>query len=495
MANWNIQWEMNTIAKANPTWTYEQIKAEVNKKYPYTSADNEVYNMFKSYYKQMTSSIPNETLYRTTDWKVVVFGNLTDPNNASQTSYNAPKYYIVNKWNTSAPTGTVIMTVSDFDLTTQLAEFWLSNSAIWNTTENEYNIYNNRITQTEYKRYVNFQEAITKYPELYNEIIDYFKTFWKEFVDKQRDFLNQTNELTLKKLKTDYDSSIRDIELNKNYALEDKTLAISNTTDDFIKSHIDLNLSQEVAYMNASNSLKDLIKQTWWEASQNYINRISIWQTAEWSFVKWSADQIAYTMKDNYDRIQQQKQLQEYQINQNRNALIDSLTKTIWSEKAIEVVNKAQQDDPTLTNANITDYINNPNNVRRDITLSWADNRLWIINWDNTVKNNVVWSINTQYNRQSTALTNQWTDLSTSYDLSKQWQSISYNKNVYDIDYQAKRDAANMANQNIWLLSYWKNAQWQYVIWDKAEKLWYKSYLQSLPTDEKKLSKNLFYLQ
>ena len=315
-----------------------------------------------------------------------------------------------------------------------------------------------------WNEWTNVQQWLSDNPQEYESLLDEI-TIFDDHYDRLVDNLNNERKLSLDEINQDYKQTLDKINLDNSLNEEEKVEAIKSAIDWYMFVHEELNFNKELAYKNASKSIKSAIQETWNISAQNYINQISNW-IIWWNIWEIDANQILRSLKEYREDVADNLETQQMDIEFQRRKALKQLETEVWSNQAQDIYNQAQWINPSLNSSNIGNQ------------LPWV-NRYWELNVNSPNQTfwNYQWSINQWYKRK------QWfNQLSKENAKNNQSQKTNrlnfwYDKSLYWINQDKKEKELGYMQNQMQYTPYLKSWS-KYIFGNKAKDLWGQSIAQ-----------------
>ena len=265
------------------------------------------------------------------------------------------------------------------------------------------------------------------------------------------DFLDQEKKLSLEKINTAYEDTIKSIDLNEKMSKEEKDEAISFAVDDFLETNKNLNFSLETAFSNSSRILSSVVENHANSSAKSYLERISVWQ--DWGNLgKIGSNTILDSLKKEKSYVIEDYLRNKEQVDMQKQSAFDSLQKRVWDDIWRNVLNSWD--------------------------IVWANfskkSRIWT-SWLNTNSSdlsvgNFKWTLNTQFNSNKKFNDLKRNEANSNKNLSLSWVNLSGEQNKSSLDNKRKAYWANYAQKTLEQTPYYydssgnlrigKNAKW-----------------------------------
>ena len=323
---------------------------------------------------------------------------------------------------------------------------------------------NNQDVEDFWNEWTDMQQWLSDNPDELNSLLDEINIF-DDHYDRLVDNLDKERKLSLDEINSDYRETLEKINLDNDVSEEEKVEAIKSATDWYMFVHEELNFNKELAYKNASKTIKGAIEETGNLSAQNYVNQITNW-IEWWNVGKINADQIIRSLKEYREDVADDFNTKQIDIEFQRRKALKQLESEVWSGQAQDIYNQAQWVNPNLTNSNITNQT------------PWV-NKYWDLKVNPTNVNfwNYQWSINQSHKRKTS-----YNELSKKNSMTNKSQRLNrldywYDKSLYWINQSKKEDELFYMQNQMPYTPYLKSWS-KYIFWNKAKELGWQSITQ-----------------
>lgn len=191
------------------------------------------------------------------------------------------------------------------------------------------------------QEYTRMQQYLANNPEALEPLLNDI-TIFDEYYTSILDDLKVEKQIQSDKIANDYQSVLDTIEMNESISDSQKEEQIKSLTSDFIDVNKELNFSSEIAYRNAAKSLQQSAEDAGNMASQNFLSKISK-GVQEGGIMKFNADQLVRDLQSFREDTQDDFEIQQQQIEDQRRRAFRQLEDQVGTEEALRQYGEASQ--------------------------------------------------------------------------------------------------------------------------------------------------------